>query len=341
MANFSIRSKVQSIVVLFLTGIAWSMGSYAEEGSPEDFVFMGDSLSDPGNRFFYEGTLNTPPYNTVLEQGMIPSAPYAIGGPTFSNGKVFPEYIARALGRAGLAKPAARSSGIAANYGYAGARAANLKAPNSNRNLDQQVADYIADGVKQDAIHVVEIGGNDIGVALQALATGFPPVDPIGVIEDAIAGMFTQMLTLQAFGAERYLIVTAANSGLIPVFGANQLAIEAGYLLTSIYNCALVGESPGRPCADLGIPVPVPTLKQALEAGGAEVLVFEGQAFFDGLYFTPEAFGLTNVTDTCLMPNVPPYRCSNPDEYLFWDGTHPTKKVHQLIGEAIVAFLSE
>ena len=341
MANISFGSKLQSIVMLLIIGIAWSAGTYASGGAGEDFVFIGDSLSDSGNRFFYEGTLNTPPYNTVLEQGMIPSAPYAIGGPTFTNGKVFPEYIARALGVGGLSEPAARSEGIAANYAYAGARAANLKAPNSNRNLDQQVADYIADGVKAGAIHVVEIGGNDIAVALQAAATGFPPVDPIAVVQDAIAGMFTQMLTLQAFGAERYLFVSAANPGLIPVFGGSAAAINGGYFLTSIYNCALFGEGVGSPCSALGITVPVPTLKQALEAGGAEVLVFEGQAFFDNLYFNPSAFGFANVTDACLMPNIAPYKCANPEEYLFWDGIHPTRRGHQLIGEAIVAFLSE
>ncbi len=341
MGTISYRYRTWAMFLLLLIGIGWTASIYADDGQEEDFVFIGDSLSDSGNRFFYEGTLNTPPYSTLPAQNMIPTAPYAIGGPTFSNGKVFPEYVARALGVGGLAKPAARTNGIAANYAYAGARAANLKAPNSNRNLDQQVADYIADGVKTGAIHVVEIGGNDIGVALQAAATGFPPVDPVGVIVDAIQSMFVQMLTLEAFEADRFLIVTAANSGLIPVFGGDSGAITFGYLLTSFYNCGIVGDGPGRPCAALPITWPGSTVKDALEAEGAEVLVFEGQALFDSLYFNPEAFGLTNVTDACVMPNVPPYRCANPDEYLFWDGTHPTKKTHQLIGEAIVAFLSQ
>ena len=341
MGNKHFLNSLRAIVVLVVVSIAWSGSTYAGNGEGEDFVFFGDSLSDTGNRYFFEGTLNTPPYSALPDQGLIPSAPYAIGGPTFSNGAVFPEYIARALGVAGLSQPASRSEGVAANYAYGGARAANSLAPNANRNLDQQVMDYIAAGVRPSAIHVVAIGGNDLAVALQAAATGFPPVDPALVIEDAVAGMFTQLLTLQAYGAQRFLIVTSANPGLIPAFGGSAAAIEGGYVLTSIFNCAVVGEGAGRPCGALGVPGLLPTVKQALEAGGAEVLVFEGQALFDGLYFNPTAFGLTNVTDACIKPNVAPYRCDSPDEYLFWDGTHPTKKVHRLIGETIAAFLEE
>jgi hypothetical protein len=29
-------------------------------------------------------------------------------------------------------------------------------------------------------------------------------------------------------------------------------------------------------------------------------------------------FGLTNVTDACIMPNTPPFQCQRPREYLFW-----------------------
>jgi outer membrane lipase/esterase len=47
----------------------------------------------------------------------------------------------------------------------------------------------------------------------------------------------------------------------------------------------------------------------------------------------PGAFDLTEVQAVCVTPNVPPFRCKNADEYLFWDGIHPSKATHAIVAQ--------
>jgi phospholipase/lecithinase/hemolysin len=55
---------------------------------------------------------------------------------------------------------------------------------------------------------------------------------------------------------------------------------------------------------------------------------------FNDMLDHPERYGFTNTTETCVTPNVVPYDCREPDEYVFWDGIHPTRAVHAVFGEA-------
>jgi outer membrane lipase/esterase len=41
------------------------------------------------------------------------------------------------------------------------------------------------------------------------------------------------------------------------------------------------------------------------------------------------------------MPDVPPYACRNPDNYVFWDGTHPTKITHSIISALVATTLAD
>jgi outer membrane lipase/esterase len=64
------------------------------------------------------------------------------------------------------------------------------------------------------------------------------------------------------------------------------------------------------------------------------VSVVDFFAFVNVMLATPDAFGLTNVTDSCVAFGVTEGAiCKNRDEYFFWDPLHPTKKVHALFAE--------
>lgn len=48
------------------------------------------------------------------------------------------------------------------------------------------------------------------------------------------------------------------------------------------------------------------------------------------------AFGFTNVQSACLSGN---HTCGNPDQFLFWDGIHPTSAAHRILGERAFSLL--
>lgn len=344
LARWAGRCVLALVFVLPQAGAAYGQENF------QDFVIIGDSLSDTGNRFFDEGSMNTPPYELAAAQNLIPSLPYAIGGPTYTNGKVWIEYVVQAIGRSGASQAALRSDGIGANYAYAGALASNAAPlpPNANRNLADQVAQYIADagpgGISADTLHVIFIGGNDIGGAI-FLASQVP--DPVlreflvnQVLQNATASMFIQAAALASAGAHRFLFLTAVNVGFIPAFGGNPAAIFLGGQLASAFNCAVVGINPSFECPLL--PPGDPTVAGLLTGlFGAEVSVFDSRTLFDDFIANPSNYGLTNTSTPCIKPFEPPFQCESPDQNLYWDNIHPTAAVHEIVGNAVIDALND
>jgi phospholipase/lecithinase/hemolysin len=75
-------------------------------------------------------------------------------------------------------------------------------------------------------------------------------------------------------------------------------------------------------------------------ASDMNISVVDFFVFFKQMLDAPEAFGLTNVTDSCVTFGVTEGAfCKNRDEYLFWDPLHPTRKVHALMAEEALALL--
>lgn len=284
----------------------------------QGIVVFGTSLSDPGNGFHIRGGVNHPP-EYLLGAFMVPDAPYARGGHHLSNGEVWIVQLARPLGLAVSVQPAYRSaSPKATNYAVDRARARD---DGLNVNLSNQVAQFVQDfgGVAPlDHLYVIEIGSGDVRDALLAYVAGGDAAAN-AVIQAALTSIGTHLAELYARGARQFLIANVPDLSLTPSIeiaeqsfpGATILA----HLLVGIFNTELEG-----------------VVAQVLPPG-ADVTWLDLYGRLNDIVDAPEDFGLTNVTEPCITPNDPPFACQNPDEYVFWDGTHPTRAVHAILAQ--------
>jgi phospholipase/lecithinase/hemolysin len=284
-------------------------------------VVFGTSLSDPGNAFALAGGTNTPPdYDN--DPFLVPNTPYARGGHHFSNGATWVEQLARPMGLAGSVGAAFRGSGAATNYAVGGARAREF---GDSPTLSMQVGAFLRDSggsAPSNALYVVEMGGNDLRDALQAFATGG---DGGPIIVDALTAIGENIATLYAAGARKLLVWNAPNIGLTPAIAPlGPVVAGLANALTQAFNAKLEAE----------VLVPLSALP------GIEIVRLDVYAKLNEIVAAPAGFGLTTVNKACITPAVAPFACTNFDEYLFWDGIHPTKAAHAILAQTAASALT-
>jgi len=306
-------------------------------------IVFGDSLSDAGNKYVVTGLINVPPYD-LLDPLLVPEGPYARGGLHHSNGATWIEQMARPLGFGGDVRPALGSQGRASNYAYAGARARDA-VDIDNIHLSEQVATFLADEryvAPPDALYIIFIGGNDVPDAVGALVNDPSGLTSIGIMGDAVASVNESVLSLYTAGARKFLILNAPDLGLVPAMNIlDQVfpgAADAATCFSALYNFGTP-----VPCVPTGIVIPgLADVLDALEGmPGIDILRLDIFAVLRQFVADPAAFGLSNVTDACVMPGQVPFVCGTPGEYLYWDGIHPTKAVHAIIAGKAAEVLAQ
>ena len=313
--------KTTSFAIVSLLAVVTATVHTTARAPFDRIVAFGASLSDPGNAFALRGGTNTPP-DYLVDPLLVPSAPYARGGHHFSNGATWIEQFARSTGLAGTVRPAFEGDGGATNFAVGGARAYE---DGINLNLSAQVEAFLQQAnhtASPDAHYTIEMGGNDIRDALVAYPTGSGPI-----LHDAIVSIVTNVGRLYAAGARNFIVWRAPNVGVTPAIrtldhlrpGAVQLATG----LTQAFNGGL----------DAAL-FPVSNLP------GIRIVRLDAYRLLNDIVADPAAFGLTDVTSACVTPNIAPFTCQTPDEFLFWDGIHPTKAVHAIIAQEAASALS-
>jgi len=322
--------RLVAVLFLALAGPQWA----AAQTSFNKLVVFGTSLSDPGNAFALRGGTANPPDFTA-DPFLIPDAPYTGGGGGshhFSNGPTWIEQLARPLGLATDARPVFRSSSKGpSNYAVGGARA---REDGINYNLGRQVEKFLQDNAgaaPSGALYVIEMGGNDIRDAMVAyLAAGGGVNGELAagaVLQGALESIGNNAFLLWHAGARKFLVWNAPNLSLTPAIrGLDRVSPGAALLalkLSAGFNAKLETE----------------VLPNLSVLPGIEIVRLDVFTKMGELVANPAAFGLTNVQSACIQPHVPPFECKNADEYLFWDGIHPTTAAHGIVAQQAAAAL--
>lgn len=315
------RSLVRGALIACAALVASAPGPARAQPPYSGIVVFGTSLSDPGNAFALKGEVNTPP-DYLLDPLLVPSAPYAKGGHHFTNGATWVEQFARSVGLAGSAQPAFRSgTPRATNFAVAAARAYD---DGINVNLTAQVDAFLQSTggtAPSTALYVIEMGGNDVRDALRAYPGGHA-----AILQGALESIATNVIRLYSAGARQFLVWNVPNPAYTPALRALNLVnpniAPLATFLTQTFNSGL-----GVLLAQLSA-TPEVTVAELNASGLLDAIVGDGAQY-----------GLTNVTQACLTPSIAPFACTNPDEYLFWDGIHPTGTVHGIIAQYATSLL--
>ena len=318
--NLARRASLIMFVLVAIT--AGAPTAVHTQGQLLDVAVFGDSLSDPGNIFAFTHTNSVPP-DYSLDAFLVPGAAYARGGHHLTNGPTWIEQLGQALGANGSVQPAfVGSNPFATNFAVAIGRARDVA---GNPGLTFQVAAYLqkTGGASADALYVVEMGGNDVR---DALATG-DPAQAAAILQSAAGSIASNIGTLYGAGARRFLVWNVPDIGATPAVHIADALVPgtaaAATQLTNLYNNVYLPSA----------------LAPVFSLPGITIVPFDANALITSIVTTPAQFGLTNVTDPCVTPDVPPFTCQTPDEYLFWDGIHPTRAVHAIVAETVGTLL--
>jgi len=278
-------------------------------------VVFGTSLSDPGNAFTLLGEQSTPP-DFTLNPLLVPSAPYARGGHHFSNGATWIEQFAKSRGLEGSVRPALATPNLnATNYAVGAARAYD---DGINFNLTRQVDTFLERSgtvASSQALYVIEMGSNDVRDAFQVYAAGGNGGPILG---QALASISTNIQKLYEAGATDFLVWVTPNIAMTPA--VRSFGPAAGALATQLTQGFNGGLNQLLAQLSQGLP-------------GTRFVRLDAYRILNDIVANPGAFGLTTTATACLTPNSAPFVCDKVDEFLFWDGIHPTKAGHAIIAQ--------
>jgi len=159
-----------------------------------------------------------------------------------------------------------------------------------------------------NALYVLWAGANDY---LQGVSSATVPVENVTGGIASLAGV----------GAKKILVANLPDLGQLPATrtSANSKSLSA---LTQAHN--------------QGLRRSLKLLSQ--QYSDLQIVTLDANRLYRDAITNPAAFGFTNVISACLSGSR---ACGNPDQFLFWDGIHPTTAAHRILGEAAFSAIQD
>jgi phospholipase/lecithinase/hemolysin len=159
-----------------------------------------------------------------------------------------------------------------------------------------------------NALYVLWAGANDY---LQGVSRATVPVENVTKAIASLAGV----------GAKKILVANLPDLGRLPATrtSANSANLNA---LTQAHN--------------QGLRRSLKLLSQ--QYSDLQIVTLDANTLYREAITNPAAFGFTNVISACMSGSR---ACGNPDQFLFWDGIHPTTAAHRVLGEAAFSAIQD
>ena len=296
-----------------LTIIAAVIGICCQPAYSQGFsglVAFGDSLSDLGN-------------TTASSLGdFIGYNSYYYDQGRYSNGPVWVENLARQMSFSALQ----RNDGTdlyGTDFAWAGSTSGTGYTYLELKNLQEQVKFYIALLTTKYAqmpdikttLFTVWSGGNDV--------IYYTEDDTPITAQKMCDNIATAVTTLYNAGGRYFIVPNLPPLGDKPNYRGTKYEAKANGLVNA-YNPLLQTR--------------LSLLRSQLT--GITIVAFDAHQVFKAVLMDPKTYKLTNVTNTAFIPNHDPSESygsvvANPDAYLFWDDTHPTRVGHAIIAQVL------
>ena len=308
-------------IFFFLVILGFSQSGLAGFGGlkntkPDQIYVFGDSFADTGNQ------------REVL--GFFPIDPPYFDG-RISNGPVFIEGVAAALGREVNASLRFGEFETATNFSQAGSPIDSTACPEFINCLRFQVDFFINDTIPRFGIDTSRLlfvligGGNDTlqipcDISLDPCKSSTSAIRAQAIISAQNLG--EQVEKLHATGAKEFFVLNYPGFIDENVFQFTPNPVpEIALEFATFFNAALAIELD----------------KIRYKKRHINIIEFDTFKFFREILITPEKFGITNITEPCVTykPLDFPFFeiisvCDNPKEYFLFDSAHPTSTVHAL-----------
>lgn len=271
-------------------------------------VLFGDSLSDTGNlrKFFIRLAIKSPGNTTPI----IPKDSLYYQG-RFTNGQVWAEHLYQAFNI---------PKSLFINHAHAGARIVKDYYPVPT--LAEQIDYYLSRNTKSDpyALYIIWIGGNDV---LRHAENNSNQNTDLDMVKTALLESQANIVKLINNGAKHILLPVIPDISHSPeIYHLGQDYMNRVNKITKLYNDNFI-----KIINNLNLKYPE-----------VNIITFDVYSTIRDIYMNYEKYGFKIIYTACNpndYSNDAYMTCDNPDEYLFWDQLHPSKKAHEMLFDNI------